>query len=73
MEGSAERPPLALLEVLDRAAQVLAQACGLEGRCSYEVITDEDGRVAEIWPHSKPGKLKRDDLDKLVIPVAPSS
>jgi hypothetical protein len=69
MDISADRPPLAMLPVLDRAARVLMDALGLEGRCRFEVIVDEDARVLELWPHSEPGKLLRSDLDKLEIPV----
>lgn len=68
-ESAADRPPLAMLPVLDRAARVLSDALGLTGRCRFEVIVDEDSRVLELWPHAEPGKLTRADLDKLVIPA----
>jgi hypothetical protein len=62
--------PLALLAVLDEAAQVLGQALGFEGRCRYEIVVD-GGHVIEVWPHQEPGKLQRGDLDKLTIPARP--
>jgi hypothetical protein len=71
MGATTDRPPLAMLPVLDRAARVLADALGLEGRCRFEVIVDDDARVVELWPHQEPGKLTRGDLDRLTIPAGP--
>lgn len=73
--SAADRPPLALLEVLDRAVAEIAAALGLQGRLRFEIVADVDptltnhrGRVLALWPHAEPGKLDREALDLLVIP-----
>jgi hypothetical protein len=65
MEGAAR--PLSLLEILDRAADVLGMT---RGRWELQLVF-HDGYCVEARPAQKPGKLTREQLDRIVLPVAP--
>ena len=59
MDSTAESPPLALVAVLDRMAELLGMT---RGQHRLELIF-VDGRFVKGYPHPEPGKFTREQLD----------
>lgn len=57
--------PISLLAVLDRLAELMEMR---EGRWELQLVF-YDGNCVEARPSSKPGKLTRDQLDRITLPI----